>query len=360
MLYNSHKYKKGRGAQLNTVNRFAKNHVEAVIENVYDDNLEQEDEISIGQATQFFMDHPKTILNKVTAADLPMAYSINPYAGCEHGCSYCYARNVHENWGFSAGTDFEQKIIVKPDAPKLLTALFEKKSWVPTAISLSGNTDCYQPAERKYKITRQMLEVFCKYRNPVGIITKNALVCRDIDLLKELAGNDLVQVYISITTMNESLRSTMEPRTVSAKQRIKTIEKLSQAGIPVGIMAAPIIPGLNDHEIPKILETAAHAGAMYAGYTMVRLNGAVGDIFSDWLEKNYPDKCQKVLNQIKISHGGKLSDSRMGTRMRGEGAYAEQVKQLFKIARAKYFVAHKDISLRTDLFRREGLQLKLF
>jgi DNA repair photolyase len=359
MLYNSIEYQKGRGAQINTINRHLKNNVEAVIENVYDTQVIENEEIIIGNKTEFFVDQPKTILNKVKAADLPMMFSINPYQGCEHGCTYCYARNVHENWGFSAGTDFEQKIIVKPTAPKLLEQLFMKKTWQPAVISLSGNTDCYQPAERKYQITRQMLNIFCKYRNPVGIITKNALILRDLDYLKELAENNLVQVYISITTLNETLRAKMEPRTVTSKQRLLTIEKLAKANIPIAVMAAPIIPGLTDHEIPKILEAASNAGALGAGYTVVRLNGAVGDIFTDWIQKNYLDRAQKVLNQIAECHGGKLSDSRIGVRMKGEGPIAENIKNLFKIAQKKYFEGKILPSLSLMHFRKEGMQYSL-
>jgi DNA repair photolyase len=359
MLYNSSEYQKGRGAQINTANRFLKNSVEAVIENVYE-NATFDEDIPIGFKTEFFIDQPKTILNKVNADDLRMMFSINPYQGCEHGCTYCYARNVHENWGYSAGTDFEQKIIVKPTAPKLLEQLFMKKNWKPSVISLSGNTDCYQPAERKYEITRQMLNVFCKFRNPVGIITKNALILRDLDYLKELSEYNLIQVYISITTLNDTLRSKMEPRTVTAKQRLLTIEKLSKENIPVAVMVAPIIPGLTDHEIPKILQQAASAGAMGAGFTVVRLNGAVGDIFTDWIQKNYPERAQKVINQIKDCHGGKVNDSRIGVRMKGEGPIAENIKNLFKVSQSKYFANKTMPQLSLQHFRREGLQYSLF
>lgn len=360
MLYTSHSYQNGRGAQINTPNRYLKNRVEAISENELDGQVIDSEELTIGQKTEFFVDEPKTILNKVVADDLPMMYSINPYQGCEHGCTYCYARNVHENWGYSAGTDFEQKIIVKPSAPLLLEQLFMKKTWKPAVISLSGNTDCYQPAERKYQITRQMLQIFCKYRNPVGIITKNALILRDIDYLTELASNNLVQIYISITTLDENLRAKMEPRTVTSKQRLLTIEKLANANIPVSVMAAPIIPGLNDHEIPKILEAAANAGALNAGYTVVRLNGAVGAIFNDWIYKNFPDRATKVMNQIKECHGGKVNDSRIGIRMKGEGPMAENIRSLFKMAQAKYFSDRTNPILSLEHFRKEGMQYKLF
>lgn len=359
MLYNSIEYQKGRGAQINTPNKYLAKNTEALIVNVYEDQIVDDEEITIGTKTEFFVDHPKTIVNSVKAEDLRMMLSSNPYQGCEHGCSYCYARNIHENWGYSAGTDFESKIIVKPSAPLLLEQLFMKKTWKPTVISLSGNTDCYQPAERKYQITRQMLKVFCKYRNPVGIITKNALVTRDLDYLKELSDMNLVQVYISITTLDENLRSKMEPRTVTSKQRLFTIEKLAKENIPVAVMSAPVIPGLTDHEIPKILKAAANAGASGAGYTVVRLNGAVGEIFTDWIQKNFPDRAQKVLNQIKECHGGKVSDSRIGIRMRGEGPIAENIRNLFKISQEKYFSDKTMPTLSSEHFRKEGMQYSL-
>ncbi|MBY0425304.1 MAG: radical SAM protein, partial [Cytophagales bacterium] len=229
-------YQKGRGSQINTENRFDSNHISSKWTDGIDERLE------VASNTQFFIESPKKILNKVLGDDLPMDYSLNPYQGCEHGCIYCYARNTHEYWGYSAGLDFESKIMVKKNAPELLERAFLHKNWKPKAISLSGNTDCYQPAERQFKLTRSLLEVCLRYRNPVGIITKNALILRDLDIIGDLAKNHLVHVYVSITSLDENLRLLMEPRTVTGNQRLKIISKLSEAGVPVGVMTAPIIP----------------------------------------------------------------------------------------------------------------------
>lgn len=313
-------------------------------------------------STRFLSVFPKTIVNKVTSPDVGMDFSINPYQGCEHGCTYCYARNSHEYWGYSAGVDFEQKILVKENAIELLRQKFESKNWKPTAITLSGNTDCYQPIERKLKITRQLIEVFYEYKNPLGIITKNALIQRDIDILSKMAGERLVKVAISVTTLNEDLRRKMEPRTATIKQRLETIEKLTDAGIYVGVMMAPIIPGLTSHEILPLVEEVARRGAKKVGYTMVRLNGAIAEIFADWVEATFPERANKILNQIAHAHGGKLNDSRFGTRMRGEGNYAEMVRNTMRIAREKFLPAHLPFEYDYSLFRRPsaGGQLNLF
>jgi DNA repair photolyase len=316
---------RGRGAQLNPHNRFLKNRI-------VQEHMEVIDEPALlDEKTEVIITHPKTIVNKVDSPDL-RGLSMNPYQGCEHGCVYCYARNAHEYWGFSAGLDFERKIIVKPDAPALLEKQLSNPRWQPEAIMLSGNTDCYQPLERKYELTRGMLQVLLKFRHPVAIITKNALIKRDIDVLREMAEHRLVQVMISITGLDEKLRLQLEPRTATYKQRLETITALREAGIPVGVMSAPIIPGLNSHEIPAILHAAANAGALFAGYTMVRLNGQVGEIFRDWLRKTYPGRAEKVWHQIQACHGGKVNDSRFGVRMRGEGPVAESIKQMFALA----------------------------
>lgn len=347
---------KGRGAQLKTANKFLKNH--------YDskglDGIDEPDDFS--RETKFFIETPKQIVNKVDSPDVHLDYSINPYQGCEHGCIYCYARNSHQYWGYSAGLDFEQNIIVKKNAPDLLREFFEKPSWVPKAIAVSGNTDCYQPAERKFKLTRALLEVFLAYKNPVGIITKNALVLRDIDILSELAKLQLVHVMVSVTTLDEELRRSMEPRTASGLRRIETIAQLSENGIPVGVLTAPIIPGLNSMEIPELLRSASEAGAINAGYTMVRLNGDVGPLFQNWIEKSFPDRAQKILHQIAECHGGSLNDNRFGVRMRGEGQVAESIRQLFKVSYAKYFKERKSVPLVTNLFKRPPKhgQMELF
>lgn len=342
-------YLKGKGAQINTSNKFLKHQL-------VQEHIEGLDEpfLVSKPKTEVFVEHPKSILSKNDSPDLPFNYSINPYQGCEHGCVYCYARSSHEYWGFSAGLDFESKIVVKKQAAELLEKAFLKKTWKPTSVMLSGNTDCYQPLEKKYKITRSLLEVFLKYRNPVGIITKNALITRDIYLLKQLAQLNLVHVYFSITTLDEELRQLMEPRTASTKKKLEAIKALSEEGIPVGVMNAPIIPGLNHHEIPKVLEAAAKAGARSAGYTIVRLNGKISDITKDWLMKNFPDRAQKIWSQISDMHGGDVNDSEWQRRMSGEGNYADIIAQLFKNSHARYFKGKKIPEYDLKQFRRGG------
>lgn len=344
----SAEYFRGRGSQIKTRNRFLTS--EYVAEHV--EGLDEEQFSS--PATQIYYENPKKVVNKVTSPDLSMMYSLNPYQGCEHGCIYCYARNTHEYWGFNAGLDFESKIIAKKNAPWLLEKFILHPDWNAVPISLSGNTDCYQPLERKLEITRGLLRVFGRYRHPVGIITKNSLILRDLDILTDLAKDNLVHVYISITTLNEELRGVMEPRAASAAKRLKTVSALANAGVPVGIMNAPIIPGLNDHEIPNVLKAASEAGARTAGMTIVRLNGAIGKIFEDWLRKNYPNKFDKVWNQISAAHGGSVNDSQFGRRMKGEGPYAQAVHQLFGSSRKKYFQGRSMPSYDLTKFRKGG------
>ncbi len=348
MVENIDKYNKGRGAQINTANKYQKHELVQEHFEGLDEDLPTE------HKTEFFHEYPKKIVNKPESPDMPLAYSLNPYQGCEHGCIYCYARNAHEYWGFSAGIDFETKIMVKPHAPELLQEAFEKPSWKVDTIMLSGNTDCYQPAERKYKLTRKILELCLRYRNPVGLITKNALILRDKDILSEMAKLNLVSVHVSITTLNEKLRLAMEPRTVTGKRRLKIVEQLSQAGIPVGVMTAPIIPALNSYEIPKLIEEAANHGALGAGYTIVRLNGALAPIFTDWVHKNFPDRANKVLKLIKACHAGKLNDSRFGVRKVGDGKVAENIRMLHKISCAKFFKDREYPKLDKTQFRRPG------
>ncbi len=346
-------YFKGRGAQIKTENKFLK--AQYVTEHV--EGLDEP--LLTAPNTQIFYENAKKIVNKVESPDLHGMYSLNPYQGCEHGCIYCYARNTHEYWGFSAGLDFESKIIVKQNAPALLEKFLIHPDWHATPIMVSGNTDCYQPLERKLEITRKLLMIFSKYRHPVGMISKNSLVTRDLDILSDLAKDGLVQVHISITTLNEDLRRVMEPRTASAKKRLMTVETLAKAGIPVGIMNAPIIPGLNHHEIPAVLKAAADHGALGAGMTMVRLNGSIGKIFEDWLKKNFPDRFEKVWHQISAVHGGNVNDSTFGRRMTGEGNYAEAVHQLFRSAKKKYFNGRTMPALDLTKFRKGG-NLNLF
>lgn len=347
-------YFKGRGSQSNPNNKFHRHQFST-------ENVEGLDEPFLENSpTEFIKESPKKIISVSNSPDIPFLYSINPYQGCEHGCIYCYARNAHEYWGFSAGLDFERKIIFKPDAAEILEKQINHKNYKPQVIMLSGNTDCYQPAERKFKITRSLLKVFLKYKHPVSIITKNNLILRDLDLLEELNKLDLIHVNVSITSLNEELRQKLEPRTVTGKGRIKVIEKLTEKDIPVRVMVAPIIPGLNSDEIPEIIKAAANAGANDAGFTIVRLNGAIGNIFEDWIFKAYPYKAQKVLNQIAACHGGNLNDSRWGTRMRGDGKEAEAIHQLFKLALKKYMPNPSLHQLSLAHFHKKDEQLKLF
>lgn len=311
--------------------------------------------------TQYIPVFPKTIVNKVTSPDVGMMYSMNPYQGCEHGCVYCYARNAHEYWGYSAGLDFERKILIKKNALQLLEEKLKNKKWEAYPIVMSGNTDCYQPAEQKFKITRACLEVFLKYRHPVAIITKNAWILQDLDILKELTKHRLIAVNISVTSLSEDTRRILEPRTASIKKRLKTIKILTENNVPVNAMLAPIIPAINSHEILPLAKAVAEAGALSFGFTVVRLNGAIGQIFTDWIRKTLPDKADKVLHQIQECHGGTLNDSRYKTRMRGEGNIAKQIHDMMHLAKRKYFVGRKMPSLNCDMHAEYKTgQLKLF
>jgi DNA repair photolyase len=350
---------KGRGAQMNVPNRFFQ-----LSHEMRDDFLEycaKEGEDADKNKTLYLEVFPKTIVNKVESPDVGMGYSMNMYQGCEHGCIYCYARNTHEFWGYSAGLDFERRILVKKEAPKLLEKFIKRKSWEAHPIVMSGNTDCYQPAEQEFKLTRQCLEIFLKYKHPVSIITKNALILRDLDLLKELSKDNLISVNISITSLSEETRRVLEPRTATIKKRLETVKILSENGIPVNVMMAPIIPSINSHEILPLAKTVSELGALSIGHTIVRLNGAIGEIFTDWIKKAMPDRAEKVLNQIESCHGGNLNDSRYGTRMRGEGEIAKQINDLVKLAKLKYFKDKAMPKLNCSLHEqfKDG-QLKLF
>jgi DNA repair photolyase len=350
-------YLKGRGAQIQTHNRFLK--LEVVTEHV--EGLDEP--LLTDEKTKVFIEHPKKIVNKITSPDLHNMNSANPYQGCEHGCIYCYARNTHNYYGFSAGLDFERNIIVKPTAPALLRKYFDNPKYEPESVMFSGNTDCYQPMERRYKITRSLLEVALEYRNPVGIITKNSLILRDLDLLRQLASMRLVHVMISVTSLRDELRLMLEPRTATYKNRLHVIEELSRNQVPVGVMIAPVIPGLTSEEIPRIMEAIAERGALTAGYTIVRLNGEVQNIFHDWLYKNLPDAADKVWNQIKECHGGQVNDSRFGTRMSGEGKVAQSIGQLFALSKKKYLSGRHMPDYDLTLFKRpmkNGEQYQLF
>lgn len=359
MRYNWY-YIKGRGAQKNAHNKFQEH--EHTVDAEYLEYCRKEGEESQDQQTHFQEVFPKSFVNKVKSPDVGMGYSANPYQGCEHGCIYCYARNTHEYWGYGAGLDFEKQILVKKSAPQLLEQKLKTKNWQGDAIIFSGNTDCYQPIERKLQITRKCLEVMLKYKHPTGIITKNSLILRDIDLLKEMAQLNLIRVSISITSLSEETRRLLEPRTASIKQRLKTVEELSKHGIPVNVMMAPIIPSINSHEILPLVKKVSEMGARSVGYTVVRLNGAIAELFKDWIEKALPDRAEKVLHQIEACHDGNLNDSRFGTRMKGEGEFAKQIALQFKIARAKYFSSVKKIPAldKSHYLELKNPQYKLF
>lgn len=326
---------KGRGAQHNPHNKFFE--LSHEIRNDFLEFCEKEGEKADDNKTLYLETFPKTIVNKVKSPDIGMSYSMNAYQGCEHGCIYCYARNSHEFWGFSAGLDFERRILVKKNAPELLEALLKKKTWKAQTIVLSGNTDCYQPAEKEFEITKKCLELFLKYKHPVAIITKNALILRDLEILKSLNRYGLISVNISITSLSEKTRRILEPRTATIKKRIETVKILSDNGIPVNVMLAPIIPSINSHEILPLAKAVSNAGALSIAHTIVRLNGSIGEIFTNWINKTLPDRAGKVLRQIENCHGGSLNDSRFGTRMRGEGNIAKQINDMVRLAKIKYF-----------------------
>jgi len=306
----------------------------------------------ISPATQLFEDHSKTILSTNDSPDIGFSVGLNPYRGCEHGCVYCYARPTHEFLDLSAGTDFESKIFVKYNAAKLLRTEFCHPGYDPKTITMSGVTDPYQPIERNLKITRQCLSVFREFNHPVAIITKNFLVTRDVDLLGSLAAQNLAAACITITTLDEDLRSKLEPRTSTAGRRLDAVRILHENGIPVHVMIAPVIPGLTDHEIPSILDAAALAGARSATYILLRLPYVTKDLFQNWLAENFPDRKEKILSRIKDVRGGALNDPRFHSRGRGEGKYAAHISNLFRVSARKIGISQPLPDLRTDLFTR--------
>ena len=342
-----------RGALENPTNRFEKIQLEPDVEwNPEDDVLPR---------TQFLVDHSQTAISYNDSPDIGFNTSLNPYRGCEHGCIYCYARPTHEFLGFSAGLDFESKIMVKLNAPELLRGELSSRKWQPQIIVMSGVTDCYQPVERRLKLTRRCLEVLLECRNPVAIITKNFLVTRDLDVLSELAKYQCASVCLSVTTLDNDLRKVMEPRTSPPSARLAAIRQLAGAGIPVSVNVAPIIPGLTDYEVPKILQAAHDAGASSAGFTIVRLPYANAPLFEQWLQTHFPDRKEKVLNRIKSMRDGKLYDAAWGKRFRGEGIFAEQIAQMFEVARRRAGFKDDFAELSTSAFRRPGgTQLSLF
>ena len=343
---------KGRGTAENSTNRFEHLHYE---EGEYVQHVPGEPE-EHRPLTKFYIDPSKTILTKNNSPDVGFEYSVNPYRGCEHGCIYCFARPTHEYLGMSAGLDFETKILIKKNAPELLREKLMSKSWEGEQINLSGITDCYQPIERKFELTRKILEVLKDFNNPTAIITKNALVTRDIDLLAPMAEINCASVFISVTTLDAKLASSLEPRTSVPSARLRAIEQLAKAGIPVGTMIAPVIPGLTDHEMPSILKAVASAGAKFAGYVPLRLPYVLDDLFSGWLEAHYPDRKEKVLNRIREIRGGKLNNSEFGSRMRGEGIYAEQIRSMFHLYTKKEKLNEERVKLTSEHFRKPSPQ----
>lgn len=346
----------GRGAVENSTGRFESIQRETDLENY--GYFDEEDHSLL--KTKFIKDTSKSILTENKSPDLPFTYSINCYRGCEHGCAYCYARPTHEYLGHSAGLDFETIIYYKEDAPELLRANLMSKSWKPETITISGVTDCYQPAERKFELTRKCLQVLNEFKNPAAMITKNRLVLRDLDIFQEMNKYKGIFVMISITSLDADLIRVLEPRTSAPEARLKAVEELAKAGIPVGVNVAPIIPGLTDHEMPQILKRAKDAGAMMAGYTMVRLPMSVKDIFTEWLQKNRPEAAEKVLSYIMSTRDGKLNDANFGSRMRGQGLRADSIEKMFDVFCRKYGLNGKDIQLSTESFKRPENQLSFF
>jgi len=343
---------KGRGAGSNPANRFEKIHLER------DEDWDPAEDPS--PKTRFLRDLSQSIISYNDSPDIPFHASLNAYRGCEHGCSYCYARITHEYLGFSAGLDFETKIMVKENAPDLLRRELSSPKWKPQPLAMSGVTDCYQPIERRLQLTRRCLAVLAEFRNPVSIVTKNYLVTRDIDLLRELAIHHAVTVHLSINSLDSELARKLEPRAASPKMRLAAVEALAKAGVPVGVLVAPVIPALNDHEIPAVLAAAKAAGAGWADTEILRLPLTVAPIFEQWLDQNVPGKKDKVLNRIRAMRGGKLNDPRFGSRMSGEGIFADQISQMFHVARRKAGLPEDGPELSTAAFRRpQGAQLGL-
>ncbi len=340
---------RGRGAATNPQSRFEK--LAVISEVAPPDRV----------PTQFLRDDSRSIIARNESPDVPFDASINPYRGCEHGCIYCYARSYHEYLGFSAGLDFETRILVKEDAPELLRRELGSPRWRPQVLGISGATDPYQPVERKLELTRRCLEALAHYRNPVSIVTKNALVTRDTDLLAELARFDAASVALSIPTLNGDLVRVMEPRTSHPRERLRAIGQLTAQGIPCGVMVAPVIPGLTDHEIPAVVEAAADAGAVFSIWLMLKLPGAVSGLFQNWLQQHFPDAQDKVLNRIRALRGGQLSDSRFGRRMRGEGVFSDQIEALFDSACKQHGLDGPGPALSISSFRRaDDHQLRLW
>ena len=346
-----------RGATQNPPGRFEVLHVEPEPDEICDSD---DAAPAGGVLTLYFHDASRSIISSNTSPDVPFDRSVNPYRGCEHGCIYCYARPTHEYLGLSAGLDFETRILVKPRAPELLRAELSRRSWKPRLLAMSGVTDPYQPIERRLQLTRRCLEVLAEFRNPVGVITKSALVTRDRDVLAELAAHRCVSVTLSVTTLDENVRRAMEPRASTAERRFEAIARLRDRGIPAGVSIAPVVPGLTDHEIAPILSQAAQAGAQYAHFIMLRLPYGVKDLFEAWLDEHFPDRKQKVLNRIRDLRGGTLTAPAFGERMRGTGVWADTIAAMFHTARTQAGIPSGHPELSTAAFRKVTRQPDLF
>ncbi len=342
---------RGRGAADNPPNRFERIR--------YEPDPEEIDRDAPAPPTELLKDASRSIIVYNDSPDVGFKASINPYRGCEHGCIYCYARPTHEYLGFSAGLDFETKILVKEDAPELLRRELASKRWQPQVLAISGVTDPYQPVERRLRLTRRCLEVVSAFRNPVAIVSKSQLVTRDLDLLTELARFEAAAVFLSVTTLDGKLARIMEPRASQPTGRLAAIEALAQAGVPVGVLVAPVIPGLTDHELPAILSAAAQAGARYAGYVPLRLPYAVAGLFEQWLDQHFPERKEKVLGRIRELRGGKLNDGRFGSRMKGQGVLSEVIDDLFRLGCRKAGIGSRGPNLSTASFRRPGGEQRL-
>lgn len=351
--------KKGRGVASNENSRFLEYRTVEI-----DDGWHRgEDDINISPKTEVFNEKTRKILTRNSSPDVPFSVSINPYKGCEHGCAYCFARPTHAYLDLSPGLDFETKIFAKPEAAALLKKELENPRYVPEVIALGANTDAYQPVERKLKITRGVLEVLKEFRNPVAIITKSSLVERDIDILSEMAEQNLVKVTVSVTTLNSELSRRLEPRAAAPRRRLETIRRLSEKGIPVGILFAPVIPMLNDNEMEKILEETTKAGSRSAGYVILRLPHELKQLFQEWLEVHYPLKAKRIMKIIREMREGKEYDSEYGTRQTGTGIFAQLFSRRFEVCAEKYSLFDNDLSLTRGLFTRANkfqAQLDMF
>lgn len=343
---------RGRAASTNPQNRFESQFYEP-------DSEELKTRPAV--KTEIIEDHAVTIISRNQSPDIPFDVSLNPYRGCEHGCAYCYARPTHEYLGYSAGLDFESRILVKRDAARLLEAELGKPGWEPKPLAMSGVTDPYQPLEKELAVTRQCLEVLARCRNPVMIITKNAGVLRDLDLLRELARWDCVSVSLSVNSLDADLARGMEPRTSSPRQRLDAVRLLNEAGVPAGVLAGPVIPGLNDTELPAVIQAANEVGARWVTYVPLRLPGATAEVFCEWLEREQPGKAHRILDRLKSLRGGKMNSTKFGERFRGQGPWAGELKHLYQLGCLKAGFKEKPIQLSTAHFIPPGIsQMELF